>query len=106
MGTEMSQLRILKNILHQVVSHCHFQYEIFQNLKIFQKTGRKARLQNHCAQVVLHWEMHLMQQMHQCNVSQQEKTLESQPKSVVTNFTCKDTIATWISGFPMGNVEL
>ena len=32
----------------------------------FQKTGRKARLQNHCAQVVLHWEMHLMHQMHQC----------------------------------------
>ena len=28
--------------------------------EIFQKTGRKARLQNHCAQVVLHWEMDLM----------------------------------------------
>ena len=33
------------------------EYEIY-----FQKTGRKARLQNHCALVVLHWEMemHLM----------------------------------------------
>ena len=48
----------------------------------------------------------LMHQMHQCNVSQQERTLENQPRSMVTNFTCKDTIATWISGFPMGNVEL
>ena len=72
----------------------------------FSENGRKARLQKHCAQVVLHWEMHLMQQTHQCNVSQQERTLENQPRSIVTNFTCKDTIATWISGFPMGNVEL
>ena len=106
MGAEMSWSRILKNILHQVVSHCHFHHQIFHNLKMFQKTGRNARLQNHCAPVVLHWEMYLMHQMHQWNVSQQERTLESQPKSIVTNFTCKDTIATWISGFPMGNVEL
>ena len=42
----------------------------------------------------------------QCNASQQERTLENQPRSIVTNFTCKDTIATWISGFPMRNVEL
>ena len=48
----------------------------------------------------------LMHQMHQCNASQQKRTLENQPRSIVTNFTCKDTIATWISGFPMGNVEL
>ena len=27
-------------------------------------------------------------------------------KSIVTNFTCKDTIATWVSGLPVGNVEL
>ena len=74
--------------------------------EFFQTTGRKARLQNHCAQVVLHWEMHLMHWMHQCNVSQQERTLENQPRSIVTNFTCKDTIANWISDFPMGNVEL
>ena len=73
----------------------------------FQKTGRKtASLQDHCTQVVLHWEMHLMHQMHQCNVSQQERTLENQPTSIMTNFTCKGTIATWISGFPMENVEL
>ena len=64
------------------------------------------REESHCAQVVLHWEMHLMHQMHQCNVSQQERTLENQPRSIVTKFTCKDIIATWISGFPMGNVEL
>ena len=75
--------------------------------EIFQKTGRKARLQNHCAQMVLHWDiMHLMYKLHQCNASQQEKTLESQPRSIVTNFTCKDTISTWISGLPVENVEL
>ena len=56
--------------------------------------------------VVLHWEMHLMHQMHQCNASYQERTLENQPRSIVTNFTCKDTIAPWISDFPMENVEL
>ena len=27
------------------------------------------RLQNHCAQVGLHWEMPLMHRMHQCNIS-------------------------------------
>ena len=67
----------------------------------FQKTGRKtASLQDHCAQVVLHWEMH------QCNVSQQKRTLENQPRSIVTNFTCKDTIAPQISDFLMEIVEL
>ena len=50
--------------------------------------------------------MHLMHQLHQCNASQQERTLESQPGSMVINFTCKDTIATWISGLPVENVEL
>ena len=69
--------------------------------------GRKtASLQDHCVQVVLHWKMHWMRQMHQCNISQQERTLENQPKSIVTNFTCKDTIATWISGFQMQIAEL
>ena len=29
-----------------------------------------------------------------------------QPRSIVTNFTCKDTIAAWISGLPVENVEL
>ena len=61
--------------------------------KFFQKTGRKARLQNHCAQMVLHWEMHLMHHLHQEHASQHMRTLESQPRSIVTNFTCKDTIA-------------
>ena len=45
-------------------------------------------------------------QLHQCNMSQQERTLGNQPRSIVTNFTCKDTIATRISGFPMEIVEL
>ena len=27
-------------------------------------------------------------------------------KNIVTNFTCKDTIVTWISGLPVENVEL
>ena len=45
----------------------------------FQKTGRKtASLQDHCAQVALYWKMCLMHQMHQCNVSQQERTLGNQ----------------------------
>ena len=66
-----------------------------------------CRLQNHnCAQVVLHWEMHRMHQLHQQHASQQVRTLESQPRSIVTNFTGKDTIATWISGLPVENVEL
>ena len=68
--------------------------------------NREESLQDHRAQVVLHWEMHLMHQMHQCNVSQQERTLENQPRSIVTNFTCKDTIPIWISEFPMEIVEL
>ena len=68
--------------------------------EFFSENSGKARLQN------LNWEMHLMYLMHQCNVSQQERTLESQPRSTVTNFTCKDTIATWISGLPVENVEL
>ena len=34
------------------------------------------------------------------------RILKSQPRSTVTNFTCKDTIATWISGLPVKNVEL
>ena len=51
-------------------------------------------------------EMHLMHQMHQCNASQHVRTLESQPRSIVTNFTCKDTTASWISGLPVENVEL
>ena len=58
----------------------------------FQKTGRKARLQNHCAQMVLHQKMHLMLHWHQEHVSQHVRTLESQPRSIVINFTCKETI--------------
>ena len=74
---------------------------------IFSEKGWKARLQNHnCAQVVLHWEMQLMHQLHQEHTSQHVRTLESQPRSIVTNFTCKDTIATWISGLSVLNVEL
>ena len=64
-------------------------------------------MQNHnCAQVVLHWEMHLMHQLHQGHASQHMRTFESQPRSIVINFTCKDTIATWISGLPVANDEL
>ena len=62
----------------------------------FSETGRKARLQNHCVQVVLHCKMHLMHKrhhMHQGHASQHVKTLKSQPRCLVTNLTCKDTIA-------------
>ena len=60
---------------------------------LLQKTGRK--LQNHCVQMNLHWR-HLIQMdkihhIHQGLVSQQERTLESQPSHLVI-FTCKDTI--------------
>ena len=47
-----------------------------------------------------------MHQLHQGDTSQHVRTLESQPRSIVTIFTCKDTIATWISGLPVENVEL
>ena len=47
-----------------------------------------------------------MHQLHQGHTSQHMRTLESQPRSIVTNFTCKDTVATWISGLPVENVEL
>ena len=56
--------------------------------------------------MVLNWEMHLMHHLHQEHASQHVRTLESQPRSLVINFTCKDTIATWISGLPVENVEL
>ena len=74
--------------------------------------------------------MHKMHCIHQGLVSQQERTLESQPAHLVI-FTCKDTIAPgsvdyqlkmlnfklyiyikarfyciWISGLPVENVEL
>ena len=61
----------------------------------FQKTGRKTRLQNYCVQMVLHWKMHLMHHihhMHQGHTSQHVRTLESQPRSIVINFTCINTI--------------
>ena len=67
-----------------------------ESFRIFQKTGRKARLQNHCIQMVLHWKMHLMRHihhMHQEHTSQHMKTLESQPRSIVIIFHCKDTLA-------------
>ena len=35
-----------------------------------------------------------------------KSTREVKPRSIVTNFTCKDTIATCISEFPMEMVEL
>ena len=34
-----------------------------------------------------------MHHMHQEHASQQERILESQPRGIVTNLTCKDTIA-------------
>ena len=69
----------------------------FQILKIFHKTWRKARLQNHCVQMVLHW-MNLMHKrhnanhMHQGHASQHMRTLGSQASHLVI-FICKDTIA-------------
>ena len=57
------------------------------------------------AQMVLHME-DLMHHLHQEHASQHMRTSESQPRSKVTNFTCKDTITTWISGLPVENVEL
>ena len=57
------------------------------NSEFFQKTGRKAAtLQDHCVQMVLHWKMH---QMHQCNISQQERTLVRSHTDLGTSFMCK-----------------
>ena len=47
-----------------------------------------------------------MYQLHQGHTSQHVRTLESQPRSIVTNFTCKDAIGTWTNGLPVENVEL
>ena len=52
------------------------------------------------------WEMHLMHHLHQEHASQHVRTLESQPRSIVIKFTCKDTLATWISGLPVEYLEL
>ena len=104
MGTETAWSRILKNILHQAAS-CST--SIIRSSRMwFFRTGMKARLQNHCAHMVLHWKMHLMHHLHQEHASQHVRTLESQPRSIVINFTCKDTVATWISVLPVENVEL
>ena len=52
-------------------------------------------MQNHCVQMNLHWrhlrQMDKIHHIHQGLVSQQERTLESQPVHLVI-FTCKDTI--------------
>ena len=50
--------------------------------------------------------MYLMHHLHQEHASEHVRTLESQPRSIAINFTCEDTIATWISGLPVENVEL
>ena len=34
------------------------------------------------------------------------ENIGKKPRSIVTNFTCKDTVATWISALPVENVEL
>ena len=67
---------------------------VWWEFHLIQKTGRK--LQNHCVQMKLHWrylrQMDKIHHIHQGLVSQQERTLESQPAHLVI-FTCKDTIA-------------
>ena len=62
----------------------------------FESEERGRKMQNHCVQMNLHLR-HLRQKdkihcIHQGLVSQQERTLESQPNHLVI-FTCKDTIA-------------
>ena len=75
------------------------------------ETGRKARLQNHCVQMVLHWKIHLMHKMHnahhmhQGHTSQHMRTLGSQP-SHLSIFICKDTIAPGLLDYQLENVEL
>ena len=60
-----------------------------ETLENFSENREEARLQNHCAQMVLHWKMYLMHHLHQEHTSQHMRTLESQPRSIVINFTCK-----------------
>ena len=64
------------------------------NVKNFQKTGKKAAsLQDHCVQMVLHCQMHWMHQMHQCNASQQERTLVRSHTNSGTSFMCKEPLS-------------
>ena len=100
MGSETVQLRILKKTLHPD--------EIFQYL-IFQKTGRKARSQSHCVQMILHWNLmhkiHNAHHMHQGHTSQHMRTLGSQLSHLVI-FICKDTIAPGSVDYQLANIEL
>ena len=110
MGPEIVQLRILKDTLHPALCSGHCPVYIFQILKIFQKTGRKARLQNHCVQRVLHWmnlmhKMHNAHHMHQGHSIQHMRILGSQPSHLVI-FICKDTIAPGSVKYQVANVEL
>ena len=52
--------------------------------EIFSENREESQIVEPLCTSVLHWEMHLMHQMHQCNVSQQERTLENHPRSIVT----------------------
>ena len=81
-------------MFHQNLCSQHCPDYIFLELLLIKKTGRK--LQNHCVQLKLHWrhlwQMDKIHHIHQGLVSQQERTLGSQPVHLVI-FTCKDTIA-------------
>ena len=52
-------------------------------LESYFSENREKSQKNHCAQMVLHWKMHLMphmHHMHQGHASQHVRTLESQPR--------------------------
>ena len=75
----------------------------------FSENRRKARLQNHCVQMTLHWnlmhKMHNAHHMHQEHASQHVRTLGSQPSHLVI-FICKDTIVLGSVDYQLVNVEL
>ena len=77
----------------------------------FSETGRKARLQNHCVQMILHWnlmhKMHNAHHMYQGHASQHMRTLGSQPSHLVIFFVKTQLhLDQWITSWQMLNFEL
>ena len=65
----------------------------------FSENREESQIAEPLCTELLHWKVYLMHKMHnthhmhQGHASQHMRTLESQPSCLMTNFTCKDTIA-------------
>ena len=103
MGTEMSWLKILKDILCQAVLCCHFHH--LPESEFFSENREESQIAEPlCTNGTTLGTPDATFAPGTC-----KSTCENfgkPAKSIVTNFTCKDTVATWISGFPVENVEL